>query len=131
MRTGLLVAMVVSIILMSTSFAFCQEGDGEPDQEYLIGGPLAGIKLPLFAGDNGDIAGHPGCIPDLMEDGEEGRWGPQSMAPVYELYPDSVELFRTYMQKYMPIRPFFDQQSMLKRWVAPDLPGAEMGHVEN
>lgn len=131
MRIGLLVTVMIVLVFMSVSVAFCQEDDGEPDQGYLIGGPLAGLKLPLFVGDNGDVPGHPGSIPDLMEDGEGGRWGPQSMAPVYELYPGSVELFRTYMQKYMPIRPFFDQQSMLKRWTAPDLPGAEMGHVEN
>jgi len=30
----------------------------------------------------------------------------------------------------MPIRSFFDSQSLLQNWVAPDIPGADAGHVE-
>ncbi len=31
-------------------------------QEYEIGGPLAGVKLPLYKTQHGEPAGYPGCL---------------------------------------------------------------------
>jgi len=84
-----------------------------------VGGPLAGVKLPPFPTQHGEPPGHPGCVPDLADQGETivdmeheyRQWGPQGQAPERELYPGSVEHYRAYMFKYMPIRSFFDRQS--------------------
>ena len=107
-------------------------------EEYEIGGPLAGVKLPLYVGQHGEEPGYPGCIPELMEEGEAfddmghayRDWGPQGQAPEWQLYDGSVEHWRGYMFKYMPIRSFFDRQSQLKNFVAPDLPGARGAQSE-
>ena len=40
------------------------------EPEYLVGGPLAGRKLPLFATQHGEPAGYPGSIPELAAKGE-------------------------------------------------------------
>ena len=104
----------------------------------MTGGPLAGVELPRFATRQGEELGYPGCIPELVAKGEAVRdmgneyreYGPQGQAPEMELYPGSVEHHRAYMFKYMPIRSFFDRQSQLKRFVAPDLPGADRSQVE-
>lgn len=71
---------------------------GAQDEAYETGGPLAGVKLPPS---------------------KRGGWGEA------ELYPGSVEHFRAYFFKYLPIRSFFDRQSQLKNWVVPGIPGAE------
>lgn len=81
---------------------------------YMTGGPLAGIELPLYPTYEGDAPGSPG-----------GSLGLQS-----DLYPGSVEHFRSIGYKYMPVRSFFDAQSQLKNWVAPALPGAPAAKVE-
>ena len=87
--------------------------------EYEIGGPLAGLKLPLFATQHNERPGYPGNLP--------GKYDDDFLAPELELYPGSVEHYRAYMFKYMPIRSFFDQQSLLKNWIAPDIPGYKRG----
>jgi hypothetical protein len=74
--------------------------------EYEIGGPAAGLKLPVSPQNTG-----PG--------------------PEVELFPGSVEHWRGYMMKYAPMRSFFDKQSMLKRWIAADQPGVEKGQIED
>lgn len=76
--------------------------------DYLVGGPLAGMKLPLYPTYHGEPAGRPGNSGNTVQ---------------LQLYPGSVEHWRAYMGKYMPIRSFFDQQSMVQRWIAPNLPG--------
>lgn len=99
-------------------------------EEYEIGGPLAGLKLPLFRGQHGEEPGYPGCIPELMAGGAEVRdfgniyreWGSQGQAPEVELYPGAEEHWRAYWFKYCPVRSFFDRQSQLKNFVAPDIP---------
>ena len=67
-------------------------------QGFEVGGPLAGLKLPQ---------------------NKLGQWGE------VELYPGSVEHYRTYSTKFVPVRSFFDKQSLIKDWVAPAIPGAE------
>ena len=106
--------------------------------ECEIGGPLAGLRLPLYPTRHGEPAGYPGCIPELAQQGqvvvdmgqEYRQWSPQGMAPERDLYEGSVEHWRAYMFKYMPIRSFFDRQSQLKNFLAPDLPGADPKQVE-
>jgi len=67
----------------------------QTNDELEIGGPLAGLKLPPF---------------------RQGDWGE------IELYPGAVEHYRAYMLKYLPIRSFFDRQSMLRNWAVPRIP---------
>lgn len=78
------------------------------DDKYEVGGPLAGVKLPLYPTYFGEPAGKPG----------NSRGAPQ-----FQLYPGSVENWRAYMFKYLPIRSIFDKQSQVKNWVAPNIPG--------
>ncbi len=106
--------------------------------ECETGGPLAGLRLPLYPTRHGEPAGYPGCIPELAQQGqvvvdmgqEYRQWTPQGMAPERDLYQGSVEHWRAYMFKYMPIRSFFDRQSQLKNFLAADLPGADPKQVE-
>ncbi|MEI6494221.1 MAG: hypothetical protein WCO94_16875, partial [Verrucomicrobiota bacterium] len=69
-----------------------------PNGKFLPGGPLAGYELPVSPQNTGE-------------------------GPEVELFPGSIEHWRGYMMKYMPLRSFFDVQSLLKRWVLADLPG--------
>ncbi|MBM4030187.1 MAG: hypothetical protein FJ291_00190 [Planctomycetes bacterium] len=84
--------------------------------EYDVGGPLAGYKLPLFPTQHGERAGQPGELP--------GKHDADPLAPCFELNPGSPELYRNYWFKYCPSRSFFDRQSKVKGWVAPNIPGA-------
>lgn len=123
--------LAMTLMVLSATIAL-QGADNAKKREYEIGGPLAGVKLPLFKGDNGDIPGHPGSIPSLASKAakqaaaegkkNENLFTPQGQMPMVELYPGSVELFRTYYHKYLPIRSFYDIQSQIKIWTAPDLP---------
>ncbi|MCL4201898.1 MAG: hypothetical protein KJ000_05345 [Pirellulaceae bacterium] len=105
---------------------------------YEIGGPLAGVRLERFPTQRGEAPGYPGCIPELMAAGEViedmgneyRQWGPQGQAPEWHLYDGSVEHWRGYMFKYMPIRSFFDRQSQLKNFVAADLADANGTQIE-
>lgn len=97
-------------------------------EEYELGGPLAGVKLPLLPTDNGEPAGFPGCIPELsqgQQPDDEGwvRFTGQGRQPLVELRPGSPEIYVTYMHKYLPARSFMDRQSLLKSWEAPALSG--------
>ena len=71
--------------------------------KYLVGGPLAGEELPRFS---------------------------RGKADEVELYPGSVEHYRAYFTKYLPVRSFFDKQSQIKNWTVPNLPGAAGWPVE-
>jgi len=112
---------------------------GAGPEEYEIGGPLAGVRLPLFPTQHGEQPGYPGCIPELIREGEPvedmgnvyRQWGPQGQAPQRQLDEDSVEQWRAYMFKYMPVRSFFDRQSRLKSWGAADLPGVTASQRED
>ncbi len=115
------------------SLATCISATRAAEPEYEIGGPLAGLKLPPFPTQHGEQSGYPGCIPELMADGETiddmgnqyREWGPQGQSPEWELYEGSVEHWRAYMFKYLPVRSFFDRQSLVKKWMAPDIPGVK------
>jgi hypothetical protein len=76
---------------------------GLPAEPYETGGPLAGLILPVSKQNTG-----PG--------------------PEVELYPGAAEHWRGYYMKYLPMRSFFDRQSQLKFWKAPDLAA---GKTEN
>jgi hypothetical protein len=107
-------------------------------EEFEIGGPLAGVKLNLVPTQHGEEPGHPGCIPQLIEQGKPfedmghvyREWGPQGQSPEWQLYEGSVEHWRAYMLKYLPLRSFFDRQSQRKNFVAPNLPGAAASQAE-
>lgn len=75
------------------------QAQGQEDR-FLVGGPLAGVKLPPNPRDT-PSQGLP-----------YGEW---------ELYPGSVEHWREYMMKYCRTRSSFDAQSQVRRWSAADL----------
>lgn len=108
------------------------------EEKYERGGPLAGLNLPLYKTQHGDPPGYPGCIPALIAKGREMKdvgvvyheFGKQGLAPELELYPGAVEHWRAYWFKYCPVRGFFDRQSLLKNFVAPDIPGAQKAQLE-
>jgi hypothetical protein len=98
-------------------------------EEFESGGPLSGVRLPPAKTQHGEPAGFPGCIPELAAAAKPGDDGyrpftSQDMAAERELYPGSVEHYRSYWSKYVPVRSFFDRQSQLQNWVSPDIPGA-------
>lgn len=112
---------------------------GQTEDEYLPGGSLAGLKLPLYKAQHGAGPGHPGCLPELIAQGEETtdvgvtykEWGPHGLAPEVELYPGAVEHYRAYWFKYCPVRSSYDRQTQLKNFVAPAIPGASKAQVED
>ena len=67
---------------------------GGDEVEFEIGGPLAGVKLPPMPTQHGEEPGYPGCLPELMAQGEVLEdmgnryieWGPQGQAREWELY---------------------------------------------
>ena len=121
---------------------------GDPD-EYLVGGPLTGLKLPLFAPQHGEPAGYPGCIPELAEraareneakiaagdpDAEpfnenNAPFTTVGQKPEHELYPGAVEHWRAYGMKYEPVRSLYDRQSQVKNFVAPNISGAKQSQL--
>lgn len=121
---------LMSVFVFVIGLSFCARGGAKPAREYLVGGPLAGLKLPLMQGDHGEQPGYPGSVPELIAKGKANNdmgnqyteWGPQGQAPMVELSPGSDELWRAYMFKYLPIRSFFDAQSQIKSWTAPAIP---------
>lgn len=129
---------------LNTSTADPSHGaEGKPE-DYLIGGPLAGVALPLFPTQHGAPPGHPGSIeklsrkamaatlaekPDVKFDALNTPFSPVGQHPELELYAGAAEHWRAYMFKYMPVRSSFDRQSQLKNWVAPKIPGAAASQV--
>lgn len=108
-RATRIATLAAALILggLSARTAGCEEPKSEPELE--VGGPLAGLRLPLYRTHHGEPPGYPG-----------GKvFGP----PQVELYPGSVEHFRAYAFKWLPCRSLFDRQSQLRNWVAPALPG--------
>jgi len=131
MRTHVVLVVLIGLLLGGVPRVAAQE-------DYLTGGPLAGVKLPSYRTQHGEEPGHPGCIPELMNQGKAVRdmgneyveWGKQGLSPEWDLYDGSVEHWRAYMFKYLPIRSFFDRQSQIKNFVAPDIPGATPADIE-
>ena len=54
-------AAVAGLLACATA---CAAAFGQ-DAQYEIGGPLAGVKLPLYRTQQGEAPGYPGCIPEL------------------------------------------------------------------
>ena len=83
-------------VIFSLSAAVAQHGP----TEYEIGGPLAGLRLPPFPTRHGEQPGHPGCIPELIAEGEATvdmgneyrEWGPQGQAPERHLLDEPSAL---------------------------------------
>jgi len=103
--------------------------------DYEIGGPLAGVKLPLFPTQNGEEPGYPGCLRELVDPARADNEGnvpytAQGQQPELLLYPGAVEHFRSVQFKYVPARSLFDQQSLLKNWVLDQIPGADKKNLE-
>lgn len=96
----------VSLTIQAADTATKPAAAGQP--KYEIGGPLAGVPLPPYPTYFGEPAGKPG-----------NSYG----APQLQLYPGSVENWRAYWFKYLPVRSIFDRQSQLHNWVAPKMPG--------
>jgi len=115
--------MIASLLVAVAGIAAAQTAPQEKPQ-YVVGGPLAGVPLPLFPTQHGEPPGYPGVIPGSGNTRED-------LAPEWDLYPGSVEHWRAYMFKYMPIRSFFDRQSQIKNFVAPKIPGAGPGTIES
>ncbi|MBI4026864.1 MAG: hypothetical protein HY360_17905, partial [Verrucomicrobia bacterium] len=103
--------IVVECLAVLFSAGICFGDKKEPDV-VLPGGPLEGLKLPLYKTQHGEAPGKPGAIPDKFRFIDP---------PFEELFPGSVEHFRAYMTKYLPIRPMLDKQSLLRNWKAPEL----------
>ncbi|MBM4320494.1 MAG: hypothetical protein FJ125_11165, partial [Deltaproteobacteria bacterium] len=126
---------VLSLAVAGGAWAAAAAG-ADADLEYLPGGPLAGLDLPLYQTQDGEPPGYPGCLPELaaaakQRDARSSDFTPQGQAPEWELYPGSVEHWRTYYGKYTPGRSLFDRQSLLKSFVAKDLAGVKAGQVEH
>jgi hypothetical protein len=104
------------LLLLSICFSLPLRG-----QEYLPGGPLAGLELPLLKGQHGEPDGYPGAIPGT-------EFAAADTAAEVELYPGAVEHWRSYYFKYVPMRSMYDQQSQLRYWTATELqlPGIEL-----
>jgi len=119
-----MIVRTVSVLFL-TMTAVTTPRSARPDK-FEIGGPLAGVRLPLFATQHGEEPGYPGCIPELIREAKTvedmgnayRQWGPQGQAPQWQIYDGSVEHWRAYMFKYLPVRSFFDRQSQLKNWAA-------------
>lgn len=127
MSSSTLLRLLIALVFVNVALA--------AEEAYEIGGPLAGKRLPPFPTQFGEPAGHPGCLPDRATAGQADREGsapftPQQQAPELLLYPGSVEHWRAYMFKYMPIRSAFDEQSQLRNFIAPEIPGAAKEQVE-
>ena len=126
-----------ALIVLALAAAVSAAAAAEP-AEYETGGPLAGVQLPPYPTQHGELPGFPGCIPELIEKGQPvddmgnqyRQWGPQEQAPERHLYDESVEHWRAYMFKYMPVRSFFDRQSQRKNFTAPELPGVDRPCIE-
>jgi len=103
-----------------------------PAKEFLVGGPLEGVPLPLYPTQHGEPPGHPGCVPALQKPDEKGNvpFTPEGVQPERHLYPGAVEHYRTYWQKYNPLRFFFDRQSQIKNWLAGAIRGVRREQVE-
>ena len=93
------------------------------EKTYVTGGPLAGVELALFPTQHGEEPGHPGCIPGT-------RFARADQRPEHELYSGSVEHWRVCRPRSVPPRPFFDRQSQLRNWGAPNIPGARPEEIE-
>lgn len=77
-----------------------------------LGGPLEGLKLPLYKTHHGEPPGYPGVMNGKTTEG---------VYPDHELFPGSVEHYHAYFQKYLPVKSLHDAQSLLRNWQATEL----------
>jgi hypothetical protein len=101
-------------------------------EEFEIGGPLAGVKLPLFPTRFGEAPGYPGVVTGgvATAEGKPIACSPEGLSPERLLHPDSVEHWRANDFKYLPVRALFDRQSLRGNWKAAELPGVARSRVE-
>jgi len=106
---------------------FCLPAAAAPADVFEIGGPLAGMKLPLYKTRHGEPPGYPGCLRN-----PDGSFinSPEGQSPEWELYPGSVEHWRAYWFKYCPVRSFFDRQSQVQNFLAAQVPGIPKDLIE-
>lgn len=90
--------------------------------QYEIGGPLEGLKLPLYPTQHGEAPGYPGVLPGQPTEG---------VYPEFELLRGSPERFHSYMHKYLPTRSMHDRQSLLRNWTASELAQAAQLKTED
>jgi len=107
----------LALLILATPFPLIA---GQTAEEYEIGGPLAGVKLPLFPTQHGEPPGYPGCLPDPAQPGKLA-YDTEGLSPELHLHPESVEHWRANDFKYLPVRSLFDRQSLLRNWKADDL----------
>lgn len=103
--------------------AACLAASPANAQEFEAGGPLHGVVLPLMPAQHGAPPGYPGVIPDLqVRDAKSNLlFTAEGLPPERQLYDGSVEHFRAYWFKYLPVKSFFDRQSLIRKWQAADL----------
>jgi hypothetical protein len=89
-------------------------------------------KVTLYATHHGEPAGYPGCLPDEKVATKEGemvpkypKWGNAQI----QLYPGSVEHYRTEENKYLPPWSLFNAATLLKNFRATELSEAK-GRIE-
>lgn len=101
--------------------------------EYEIGGPLAGVKLPLFPTQYGEAPGYPGVLTGttVKAEGQDLRISAEGLYPERHLHPDSVEHWRANNFKYLPVRGLFDVQTLVKNWKAAERPDLDKSRVES
>ncbi len=85
-----------------------------------VGGPLAGVRLPLFRTHHGEPPGYPGCLPDPNGTGRLLH-ATEGLSPQVELHPGSVEHWRANDFKYLPTRSLYDAQTLRRTWPAAEL----------
>lgn len=107
------------------SVGLCTALAGAAD-EFETGGPLMGVPLPAYRTRHGEPPGYPGCLPEA--DGTATSVGDQFPEP--ELHEGAVEHWRTYWQKYLPVKSFFDRQSQVRNFLAADLGPATEDYAE-
>ncbi len=122
-----------SVILFATLVLFINVfAASAGDTEYVTGGALAGVKLPLFPTHQGEPEGFPGSVRQPNWDfayTNNIKFEPATH-PQLELYPGSVENFRYYWMHYVPARSFFDRQSLIRTVPAAEAAGLGPDAVE-
>jgi len=110
----------IAIVLTALALLAIVPAQADETNNFLVGGPLAGVELPEWQGQHGEEPGYPGTL--------AGQSKPEQQ-PEYELYPGSVEHWRCDNYKYLPFRSFFDRQSQIKNWVADPKGDPEHGYA--
>lgn len=118
-------ALVKSVVVFAFLLWAWRGAVSQAADTYEVGGPLQGVSLPLFPTQHGEKPGYPGCIPELQKPDEKGNapFTSEGLPPERQLYDGSVEHFRAYYFKYLPVKSSFDRQSLVKNWPAQEISG--------